>query len=241
MRQLYGPLYFTPVRQTDPALRVVLSRGQDLLREIPIRRPVMLVGRDPLCDVVIDDIAVSKRHMKFELAGEAIYAEDLDSKNGMRINGHAASRQAIHHLDVIEIGNHKMHVFDDSLLPPGDIVGQEGTVTVLERTPLVRVSAELQDTMPTASEATAHGPMLALERLDEESAPRVRLDQPNTMIGAGAASALLVWRRDRLYLTRLTREALRVNGRELGPGSYAVAPNDVIEVGSARYRVVAER
>jgi hypothetical protein len=229
------------VGQTDPALRVVLSRGQELLREIPIRKPVLLVGRDPLCDVVIDDIAVSKRHMKFELAGEAVYAEDLDSKNGLRINGHAARRQEIHHLDVIEIGNHKMHVFDDALLPPGDIVGQEGTVTVLERTPLTRVAADLQDTRPTDSDAMAPAPMLALRRLDEAPAALVRLDQPNTMIGAGAASALLVWRRDQLYLTRLTREPLRVNGRELGPGSYAVAPNDVIEVGTARYRVVTER
>lgn len=222
---------------TDPALRVVLSRGQNLLREIPIRKPVMLVGRDPLCDVVIDDIAVSKRHMKFELAGDEVYVEDLASKNGLRINGHAARRQAIHHLDVIEIGNHRMHVFDDALLPPGTLVGSEGTVTVLERTPLVRVAAALQDTKPTEPAAVA--PMLALKRLDDPSVAMVRLDQPNTMIDSDGASALLVWRRDQLFLTRLSREALRVNGREVGAGSCAVVVDDVIELGEARYQVVA--
>ena len=197
----------------------------------------MLVGRDPLCDVVIDDIAISKRHMKFERSGDEVYAEDLDSKNGLRINGHAARRQAIHHLDVIEIGNHKMHVFDDSMLPPGSLVGQEGTVTVLERTPLVRTAAALQDTKPTASALVE--PMLGLERLDEPAAGPVRLDQPNTMIGSEGASALLAWRRDQLFLTRLSREPLRVNGRDVGPGSCAVVANDEIEVGTARYRVVA--
>ena len=58
------------------------------------------------------------------------------------------------------------------------------------------------------------------------------------MIGDSGQSPVLTWRRDALYLSRLSREPLRINGRELGAGSCEVHSGDVIEVGSAKYRVV---
>jgi ribosomal protein S4 len=42
-----------------------------------------------------------------------------------------------------------------------------------------------------------------------------------------------------LYLSRLSHETLRINGREIGAGSYAVGVDDVVEVGSIKYVVVA--
>ncbi len=237
--------------------RIVLSRGEQLLREAPIDKPVTIVGRDPSCDIVIDDITVSKRHVKLELVGPTLYAEDLSSTNGLRVNGHSATRQVVHHLDVIEIGNHKMHVFDDAMLPGGALRPESTVQTGSGRTRLVEhapapqpgnivirtaeddaATLPLADTQPTSA-SRASWRLFGLKRVDGDATGLVRLDQTNTMVGAAGHSALLVRRRDALYLSRLSHEALRINGRNVGAGSYAVGVDDVIEVGSVKYVVVA--
>ena len=261
-----GPIRFRPEAvpfgrtrrhstKTMPA-RIVLSRGQELLREIVLDKPFTIVGRDPSSDIVIDDITVSKRHMRLELVGQTLYVEDLSSTNGLRVNGHAATRQVVHHLDVIEIGNHKIYVFDDAMLPGGTLRPESTVQTDYERTRLAEhapapqpgnivihapekdsATLPLADTQPTTA-SRASWRVLGLKRLDD-AAGVVRLDQANTMVGAAGHSALLVRRRDALYLSRLSHETLRINGREVGAGSYAVGVDDVVEVGSVKYLVVA--
>ena len=49
----------------------------------------LLVGRDNHCDLVINDRQVSRQHARFTNAPEGIYLEDLSSKNGTHVNGHA--------------------------------------------------------------------------------------------------------------------------------------------------------
>jgi hypothetical protein len=61
------------------------------------------------------------------------------------------------------------------------------------------------------------------------------------MLGtAGADTALVVRRGNRYYLARLGgNSAPRLNRQELAPGAHPIAPRDVIEVGNARYEVIA--
>ena len=118
--------------------RVVLSLDEKVLGEHELSKPVTLVGRHPDCDLVIDHPAVSGRHMLFRVVNRTVYAEDLASTNGTRVNGLSAHHQVVHHLDVIEVGRHKLHFFDDSMLA-GKVGGLENTVlTEYERTMLAQ-------------------------------------------------------------------------------------------------------
>jgi hypothetical protein len=54
--------------------------------------------------------------MLFRLVNRTVYAEDLASTNGTVVNGLSANHQVVHHLDLIEVGRHKLHFFDDSML-----------------------------------------------------------------------------------------------------------------------------
>jgi predicted component of type VI protein secretion system len=227
------------VTKANNTMRIVLTYGHELLREVRIEKPVVLVGRDPACDIAVDDITVSKRHMKLEYVDGELHVEDLESTNGLKVNGHSVKRQALQHLDVIQIGSHRMHVFDDEMMPSVQM-GPESTVQTATRRPREPAREEapripLADTQPTETPVVA--PLLGLKRVGDGSTVQ-RLDQPNNMIGASGQSAVLAWRRDTLYLSRLTRDTLRVNGRDVGAGSSQIRAGDVIEVGDARYLVV---
>jgi pSer/pThr/pTyr-binding forkhead associated (FHA) protein len=118
--------------------RVVLSLDDKVVSEHELAKAVTLVGRHPDCDLVIEHPAVSTRHMLFRVVNRTVYAEDLASTNGTRVNGLSAHHQVVHHLDVIEVGKHKLHFFEDSML--AGTAGQlENTVlTEYERTMLAQ-------------------------------------------------------------------------------------------------------
>lgn len=118
------------------ASRVVLSLDEKIVGEVELAKPVTVVGRHPDCDIVIEHPAVSGRHMLFRVVDRTVYVEDLASTNGTRVNGLAVSRIVVHHLDMIEVGRHKMHLIDDALVV-GRVGGLEDTVlTDFERTML---------------------------------------------------------------------------------------------------------
>ena len=53
--------------------------------------PPQVIGRDPACEVAIDDDRVSRRHASVHLAkDERWWLKDLGSKNGTQLNGHPA-------------------------------------------------------------------------------------------------------------------------------------------------------
>jgi pSer/pThr/pTyr-binding forkhead associated (FHA) protein len=234
-----------------------------IVSETALAKPLFVVGRHPDCDLVIEHPAVSGRHMVFRTVGATVYAEDLASTNGVLVNGVAAESQVIHHLDVIEIGEHKLHFFDDALLAVGVRDLESTVLTDFERTVLAANvpaaparpaagSDGLSRTMAISrGEAIAaassppvtdrEAPALALNVLSGEGqGGQVRLERTNTMIGhAGADTALVVRRGQSFFIARLAgNRALRLNGRELGPGTHPIAMSDVIEVGRSRFEVV---
>lgn len=67
---------------------VVIRRGQPLNRMFRLEREVVTLGRDVSNDIAIDDVGISRHHLRFVLAGAAGYiVEDLNSTNGILLNG----------------------------------------------------------------------------------------------------------------------------------------------------------
>lgn len=135
--------------------KVVVSFEGRILAEVDLAKEVTVVGRHPACDVVIDHPAVSGRHMLFRLVNHTVYVEDLASTNGTKVNGHPTSHQVVHHLDLIEVGHHKLHFFDESLLAAGGLRNLESTVlTDYEKTMMaVNVAAEAAEAVGASREA----------------------------------------------------------------------------------------
>jgi hypothetical protein len=125
------------------ATRVVVSLEGVIVREVELTRPVTVVGRHPDCDIVLDHAAISMRHALFRVVNRTVYVEDLASTNGTLVNGIAASTHVLHHLDLVQVGMHKLHFFDDALLA-GEVTDLESTVlSDYERTMLAPSAAVL--------------------------------------------------------------------------------------------------
>ncbi|HXS54161.1 MAG TPA: FHA domain-containing protein [Usitatibacter sp.] len=176
------------------AARIVVSYGEDIVSEVELTRPVTVIGRHPDCDVVIDHPAVSGRHMLLRVVNRTVYVEDLASTNGTKVNGIATSHQVVHHLDLIEVGRHRVHFFDDSMML-GRVGSLESTVlTDFERTMLASHVA----VAPAAQAAVAQAQPAQRDERDLSRTqaivrnPALRLEEPAEGEANGAALALRV-------------------------------------------------
>jgi pSer/pThr/pTyr-binding forkhead associated (FHA) protein len=89
---------------------VVDLSGKEVLR-VPLKGPTMTIGRDPQCDLHLDNRALSRRHAQIEKRGAAIWVRDLNSQNGTYVNGSRISEpQALNGGDVVEVGRYHVRI-----------------------------------------------------------------------------------------------------------------------------------
>ena len=84
-----------------------IEKGPKELRgvDIAVSGPV-IVGRSPGADIVIGAGYVSGRHARFQLMGQNLFVEDLNSKNGTAVNGEYISEPiAVKNKDTITVGD----------------------------------------------------------------------------------------------------------------------------------------
>src|SRR2546425_6492086 len=72
-------------RSHMPKLTLVVERRA--LKVYDIDRPVIRIGRDAWLDIVIDNVAVSRRQAEIRLEDTQWFVRDLDSRNGTLLNG----------------------------------------------------------------------------------------------------------------------------------------------------------
>ncbi|MBS2014408.1 MAG: FHA domain-containing protein [Deltaproteobacteria bacterium] len=59
-----------------------------LQHDLELNEGTFAVGRNASCQLSLDDPLVSRRHAIFEVNGSAVTIEDLNSRNGVIVNGH---------------------------------------------------------------------------------------------------------------------------------------------------------
>jgi hypothetical protein len=65
-------------------MKFVLRHGP---REIPLPLGRFVIGRAETCELPLDDPLVSRQHAALDVAEDGVTAEDLGSRNGIRVNG----------------------------------------------------------------------------------------------------------------------------------------------------------
>lgn len=74
-------------------LRVINSNGQGRL--VLVDGDVAIIGRDPDCDIVLDNIFVSRFHARLRRREEGYELTDLESRNGLLVDGEPVEKQVV--------------------------------------------------------------------------------------------------------------------------------------------------
>jgi hypothetical protein len=70
-----------------------------------------VIGRGADCQLALDDALVSRRHAMLTVEGEAVYVEDMGSRNGVKLNGERIEeRRLVSDGDRIRIGSQDMTI-----------------------------------------------------------------------------------------------------------------------------------
>jgi predicted component of type VI protein secretion system len=166
--------------------------GGSLQSEFPLEaREEYSVGRAPDCDIVIDNLAVSRRHCLFKSAHDQWMIEDNQSANGTFVNGQRVSSQPLKHQDRIVVGKHTL-LFDDY----GSVEARQEAGSVTERPTEMLDSGDAtcfvrRDVVAQYVQRSEKGkPMvLVLEGMRRKV---VQLDKEHTMIGRGSQCNLRI-------------------------------------------------
>jgi|YNPNPStandDraft_1061719.scaffolds.fasta_scaffold02603_7 hypothetical protein len=86
--------------------RLVMTRGPEPGRTFTLETEMVMIGRDPASEVVINHPQVSRQHARLTRQGSVMVLEDLGSTNGTFINGiRLTAPHVLNNEDVIGLGD----------------------------------------------------------------------------------------------------------------------------------------
>nr|WP_255480938.1 FtsK/SpoIIIE domain-containing protein [Quadrisphaera sp. RL12-1S] len=118
-------------RGPTAAVLTVLT-GPHAGRQVELPAGTAVIGRDPRCDVVVDDPLASKRHARL-VVGEVAEVVDLGSANGTAVGGGPVGRAVLSPSDVVVVGETQLSV---RLLPRSGAREDGSTSVAFVRSPV---------------------------------------------------------------------------------------------------------
>lgn len=101
---------------------IVSSDGKNELFELGERE--ILIGRSPRCDIHLASESVSRRHSRVTFRNEEYFIEDLNSTNGLYVNGIKVEKCVLRNNDQIEIGGEKILFNEERTLQKKDGIAE---------------------------------------------------------------------------------------------------------------------
>ena len=98
--------------------KLIIVDGPDLGMEWAFKVPEVTLGRDEDCELMMSDIAVSRRHAQIALEGDEFVLRDLDSGNGTLLNGARTTSEVLAAGDEITIGERTFRFVELAEAPP---------------------------------------------------------------------------------------------------------------------------
>jgi predicted component of type VI protein secretion system len=155
--------------------KLILSLEGSVIREIPLDKERITIGRKAQNDIQIENLAVSGEHACIVTILNDSFLEDLGSTNGTVVNGNQIKKHILQNNDVIEIGKYKMkYVMEAAAAVAAPAAAEDFEKTMVMRSPPKPAAAP----KPAAPAAPAAAPR-----------PAVPPPPPPPMMPAAAAPA----------------------------------------------------
>ncbi len=206
--------------------RLVLSLQGLFIKEIPLLKQRLTIGRKAQNDLQIDNLAVSGEHCAVITLLEDSFLEDLNSTNGSFINGQPVKKHALRHGDVIEVGGYSLKYYRsglDEVSTPSNTSAQPETLPI-----------DAPTLPPVRRERLAY-----LQVLNGQNAGKqLSLYKEQVRLGrAGVASVILERRQQSYYLLAVNAVVgVLINDKPLAEAEYLLAEGDLIQVAGIKVK-----
>ena len=84
--------------------------------EVELQGTVAILGRDPSCDLVINDVKCSRRHAVMEAGPDGLAVRDSGSANGVFVNGRKTDRSPLKEGDEVKLGDVFLRVLPEEVI-----------------------------------------------------------------------------------------------------------------------------
>ena len=238
--------------------KLILSMDGEVLKEYVLNKERTLIGRKPYNDIVIDNLAISSEHAAIITILNDSFLEDLDSTNGLMVNGVVTKKHFLQNNDLIEIGKYKIKYLNDQptqatsadfektmvLSRPvktspapatgqgvGDVTGKfVSTATATVKQPPESVVAPAQAAPQPAAQVQQAA---AVQILNGPNAGKeLELVKSLTTLGKpGVQVAVLARRPHGFFITHVEGEKFPlVNGESIGEHPHQLNDHDIVEL-----------
>lgn len=248
------------------AAKLILSMDGLVLKEIPLAKERMTIGRKPHNDIQIDNLAISGEHAALVTILNDSFLEDLNSTNGTLVNGQTIKKHFLQNGDVVELGKYKLKYVNEKIvhaeaadfektmvLRPGSV---RPAAPEAPRPPAAAPAAAppkaFGDTMAggvapvAAAPAAAPPPVLlgAIQLLNGANAGKeLELTKTLTTLGKPGVQVAVITRRPQGYFITHVEGANFpvVNGNPLDSQAHPLADHDVIELAGVKMEFFIKR
>ena len=116
--------------------KLILSLEGSVIREIPLDKERITIGRKAQNDIQIENLAVSGEHACIVTILNDSFLEDLGSTNGTLVNGNSIKKHILQNNDVIEIGKYKIkYVMEAASAAAAPAAAEDFEKTMVMRSP----------------------------------------------------------------------------------------------------------
>ena len=215
-----------------------------VIKEVPLDKTRLTIGRKPDNDIVLDDQSASGHHARIVQIQSVFFIEDAGSSNGTYTNGKKTDRKQLVNGDQVTIGQHSLVYQDDSAAPAAPAPKQsfDAEKTVVMTPELQRELLKAQGGKAAAAAATKLVTILKVVTGSTDQ-KEYKISGPVVIIGSqdNAVVKLTGWfapkraallnRQGGGYAVTMSEEGKKVlvNGSAI-TGSMALKEGDLIEV-----------
>ena len=222
--------------------KMIVSIDGVVIKEVQLTKDRTTLGRRPYNDVVIDNLAISGEHAVFQMTGNDVFIEDLNSTNGTYINGKAAKKQQLHNGDTVEVGKYKIKFvsevgadgFEKTMMVksgPGGMAGPQAA-------PQPSVPGVLAPRAPAVASSLSQASIKVLS--GAASGREVPLTKVVTTIGKPGVAVAAITKRQHGFVVHHVEGAGNpsLNGAPIGTDPVSLKNGDLIELAGTQMQFV---
>jgi hypothetical protein len=224
--------------------KLILSFNGSVVKEYPLDKEVLTIGRKPDNDIHIDNLAVSGNHAKILTILNDSFIEDLGSTNGTFVNDDKITKHALQNGEHITIGKHELRYvsanagygegdFEKTMIIRPDAAGMPETEEAdsnIEKS-IGKIAADLASAGTTT---TGPGPAKLQLISGTNAGKELQLTKILTTLGKPGVQVAAITRRPTGYFLLLVdggkeNKSPLLNDIEIGK-QHPLADGDIIEV-----------